>query len=729
MEGDWAAAESQFRIALAGGADKDRAAFGIARAQFSHGDYAGAIDSLNRLMSSPPSDDFKLRAYYLLGETHSAQSEWEPATAAYQSAIGLGPSVLDEILLERSGDALLSDHHPEQAVQAFAAAALATSAADRPRLSEKEADAMRMAGSNEPALQLYDSIMDQVASDTARARLHRKAGLVLIDLDRKPEAYERYKTALQYASAYDAYLCLADLLDAGFAVDEYQRGSIDYFAGQYDAAVAALSRYLSSSPTAAGPALYRRGLAYLALGNPDAALQDLREAVQLGSESGIWELATFEIAQIEWADQEEYASARQTLVAFVDEAPNHPRAAEALYEAARIAERGNDLAKAAELWKRVADSYPASGFASDARHFSGISLYRSGNYSEAEAAFSALTNSVDSETIARAWFWIAKAKLARGDSTGHQQAMKIAAASDATGYYSLRAEDTLAGHAPFFSPASSNFDFNLDSEYAQAAEWVHQQLTSSSTSQIPLPDESAARDNPRLVRGRLLWDLGLYADAQSDFTDVRTSVASNPLASLYLSQYFAQIGFFPGAIYAARATLDDLKISGTATFSAPAYFNHIRFGPYFKDLIVPAAQSFSLDPLLVFALVRQESMFGTNAASTAAALGLMQLIPSTAQDVAKRQGLDNHTDSDLYRPVINVRLGTAYLSYQRDLFKGDLMLALAAYNGGPGNALAWQTLSNGDADLLAEVIRYEETRLYIRHIYEYNALYRTFYGK
>jgi soluble lytic murein transglycosylase len=729
LEGNWPAAESGFRAGLAAGGDSARASYGLARALYSRGDFAGAADALQSLLSSPPSDEYKLRSFFLMGEVLDAQSKWEEAAAAYQRGLVPGSGLINDLLEERAGDALLSAKHPDQAAQVFAAAVLVASPADRPRLTEKEADSLRMAGSPEAALQLYDSLFPQVASDNSRARLQRKAGLTLLDLDRKTEAYSRYQTALQYTTSYDAYLCLADLLDTGHAVDEYQRGAIDFYAGQYEPAIAALSLHLTPAPDSPGPALYLRGLSYFRLDQADAALQDMDSVIHLGSSSGVWESAVFDKAYIEWFKKDDFSAGWQTLVAFVEAAPDHPRAAEALYEAGRIAERGNDLAKAAELWKRVADAYPASSYAADARHFSGIALYRGGKNEDAETAFHALSTSADLETQARAWFWVAKARLARGDSSGGQQALSQAAQADPTGYYSLRASDLLAGRAPFFPPASSSFDFNLDAEYAQAAAWIRQQKATAATPSAIPQDESAARNDPRLTRGRLLWDLGLYSKAQTEFDSLRTAMVNNPLALLYLSQYFQQIGYYPGAISAASQALKAVGVMGTASFEAPMYFNHIRFGPFFRDLILPASKSASLDPLLLFALVRLESpLFDIKAASPAGALGLMQLMPATARDVAKRIGLGDLSDNDISRPVLNLRLGTSYLASQRDLFDGNMFLALAAYNGGPGNAASWQTLSNGDDDLLVETIRFEETRLYIRIIYEYHALYRRFYG-
>ncbi|HAD05929.1 MAG TPA: lytic transglycosylase, partial [Anaerolineaceae bacterium] len=107
----------------------------------------------------------------------------------------------------------------------------------------------------------------------------------------------------------------------------------------------------------------------------------------------------------------------------------------------------------------------------------------------------------------------------------------------------------------------------------------------------------------------------------------------------------------------------------------------------------------------------------------------MQIMPATGQELAGRYGYPDFQVEDLHNPLINIRLGAKYLATQRDYFGGDLYLALAAYNGGPGNAYYWSQLSNGDPDLFLEVIRFEETQRYIRSIAELMNIYRLIYER
>jgi soluble lytic murein transglycosylase len=162
---------------------------------------------------------------------------------------------------------------------------------------------------------------------------------------------------------------------------------------------------------------------------------------------------------------------------------------------------------------------------------------------------------------------------------------------------------------------------------------------------------------------------------------------------------------------------------------APTYFSHIRYGLYFRDLILPAAEANGLDPLFLYSVVRQESLFEGFVSSTAGARGLMQIIPETGAGISRQLGWPiDFKPEDLYRPYVSVAYGAHYLARNRDSLGGDLYAALAAYNGGPGNAAAWKELAQGDPDLFLETVRAQESRDYIRRIYEIYIVYRRLYG-
>jgi len=286
----------------------------------------------------------------------------------------------------------------------------------------------------------------------------------------------------------------------------------------------------------------------------------------------------------------------------------------------------------------------------------------------------------------------------------------------------------LAGRGPFQSAAVFSFPTDLSADRAQAEDWLRATFPITDTGDLSMLNDSLASD-PRLVRGTELLALGQYDEARVEFEDLRQDYAGDAESTYRLMHRFLSLGLYDLAIRSARQVLDLAGLDDAGTLSAPRYFNLIRFGPYFGDLILPEALSAGLDPLFLLSVVRQESLFQGAATSSASARGLMQVIPTTGAAIAAELGWPpGYTEADLHRPIVSVRFGTHYLKQQRDSFNGDLMAALAAYNGGPGNAAAWLERAGGDPDLFYEVIGYEETRTYLRTIYEVFNIYRNLYA-
>jgi len=135
-----------------------------------------------------------------------------------------------------------------------------------------------------------------------------------------------------------------------------------------------------------------------------------------------------------------------------------------------------------------------------------------------------------------------------------------------------------------------------------------------------------------------------------------------------------------------------------------------------------------IDPLVLNAIIRQESRFQSDILSSAGAVGLMQLMPRTAAEVARKERMPKPRRKDLLRPAVNIRLGAAYLSSLVNGYGGDYFRAVAAYNAGEAAVERWWKPSNGDPAAFLERISYRETRIYMRHVFfnllQYYRIYR-----
>jgi soluble lytic murein transglycosylase len=135
-----------------------------------------------------------------------------------------------------------------------------------------------------------------------------------------------------------------------------------------------------------------------------------------------------------------------------------------------------------------------------------------------------------------------------------------------------------------------------------------------------------------------------------------------------------------------------------------------------------------LDPTLIAGVIYAESKF-SDSTSSAGALGLMQLLPSTAHFIADRSGGTAFTTEDLSTPDINIAYGSWYLRYLLDRYDGDEVLALAAYNGGMGNVDRWVAEAGARGERLEVAdIPFPETRAYVERVLDARRDYRRTYA-
>ena len=155
--------------------------------------------------------------------------------------------------------------------------------------------------------------------------------------------------------------------------------------------------------------------------------------------------------------------------------------------------------------------------------------------------------------------------------------------------------------------------------------------------------------------------------------------------------------------------------------SVPPYFLKMYYPTKYQDEIIKDAKSNNLDPHLVMGLIHQESYYNPNARSPVGAVGLMQLMPPTGRELARRL----NTSSDLEVPEVNIRLGTYYFRQLVDMFGGATLLAVASYNAGMGNVVRWRRAApHRPMDEFIESMPFQETRNYVKRVTMLGASYR-----
>lgn len=729
---DWDRAEIEYTRALRDAPEPNIAAaaqYGLAFTRLRRGATEQAVGDFNLYLQAYPGDARVPEAYFLLGEAHLALQDFGAAVQNYENYLELRPGVIDSYVQERIGDAYRESEDYADAARAYELAIIAERSGNLNFLLLDKADALLKAGDPVGALALYDLVDNSTQYNTTRAEMDLLRGRVYLQLGDKEKAHEYFLHSVEtYPDSYNSYSAMLALLDAGVPIDDARQGLVDYNAGEYVAALEAFDRHLLANPEHSGEPHYYKALAYRALGNYGAAQDEFREVIDGHPDDPLVDSAWEELAFTQWAWGNDLAAGIRTYLEFARLAPDDSKTPTFLFQAAQLYERTGDLSRAAETFSQVADVYALSDVAPTAAFRAGITFFRQSLYSLAAENFEQAAKSelATAELRSAGYMWLGKAATLLEEPDRAAAAYQAAVAADSGGYYALRASDLAAGVAAPASPGTFSFEFDERAGQAAAEAWLAARLGIENDGALSALSPDLASDS-RWIRGVTLWRLGLSEDAKNEFDNLWRDKRGDALAEYQLALAMRDLGYYYGAIWSARSSLDALGLADP--LAAPAFFSYLRYGPYYADLIVPAAERYGLDPLLVYALIRQESLFQGAVVSFAYAQGLMQIIPDTGAWIASRLEWPDYQQRDLYRPFINVEFGTFYLAEQTDYFDGHMFAALAAYNAGPGNAEIWYGQADGDYDLFVELIRLDEPRRYVRRVYEHYAVYRDLYGR
>jgi soluble lytic murein transglycosylase len=139
----------------------------------------------------------------------------------------------------------------------------------------------------------------------------------------------------------------------------------------------------------------------------------------------------------------------------------------------------------------------------------------------------------------------------------------------------------------------------------------------------------------------------------------------------------------------------------------------------YRDIVETTGSAAAIDPFMVLGVMRAESVYDADARSIVGARGLMQIMPFTAVRIARLMNDQRFDLTSLHRPEINIGYGAYYLRKLVDYYKGNSLLAVAAYNGGPVSVDRWvQAYGSLEADEFVETIPFRETRRYVKSVFK-----------
>jgi soluble lytic murein transglycosylase len=430
-------------------------------------------------------------------------------------------------------------------------------------------------------------------------------------------------------------------------------------------------------------------------GQPDRMKLELQRYLELAPRGPQAARALNGLAHLYWHENDT-RTARLYFHRLAHEIPHDELAPMAMFEIGRTYEEDGNLESARSAYLDLVAQHPESEVADESRFRAAFMLYMLERYRSAAADFDeAKTHATTSSARDMFTYWRARALERAGDNIQARVLFEKLALGTSSNYYpslaAMRINQTAAAlPAPF------------------AVE--------------PAPSVVPSAPGPiefHLVRVAALRDLGLRDLEAPELRAVEGHAGTNNELRKFVLAELQKAGAWFDAIQMAMRMVASGELD-TATAE------RIRYPRGFWDLVAASSRRNQLDPYLVAALIRQESLFNPQARSVSDARGLMQLLPVTADRYAFTAGLLT-SPIDLYDPQISIQLGTAYLRQLMAMFGGNIFKVVAAYNAGEHAVSQWNGRYPGDDDQWVENIGFRETRDYVKKVVggmrEYHLLY------
>lgn len=410
---------------------------------------------------------------------------------------------------------------------------------------------------------------------------------------------------------------------------------------------------------------------------------------------------------MEWAHnmhrRADYSGALSLALKALEKSPHAPSTTSALWVASRSAHFLGQYDKALELYKKLYTNHLGSDEAAEALLRAGLIYFRKQDYTTSSALLERLLQQGRDRYDLNGKYWLVRSLQASKSERAGPAATELIERYPFS-YYGLRLRaESQKGKLSW--PENKEKSPALESKFyvvgAQKNAWQ---------------------------RFKLLSEAGWVSEAQEELSAVpflKDATLKVQLAEKLVErhQYVTAIRWVNDAMEA------DPRLRREQ-------FVKIGYPEAFASLYQAEAERYGVDAVLFKSLTRQESAFNLKAISTSNALGLMQMIPPTAQEVARKLGLKVELPDDMFRPEVNIPMGSFYVSQMLDQFQGSIPFALAAYNAGPYRMKLWLEARAEVSELLErpssapvdevwfDELPWTETSFYVKAILRNVLLYR-----
>ncbi|MBV8356350.1 MAG: transglycosylase SLT domain-containing protein, partial [Deltaproteobacteria bacterium] len=419
-------------------------------------------------------------------------------------------------------------------------------------------------------------------------------------------------------------------------------------------------------------------------GQPDRMKVELPLYLELAPRGAEAARALNGLAHLYWHENDTQ-TARLYFRRLPREFPHDELARAAMFEIGRTYEEDGNLQSARKAYLDLVGRYPGTEEAADGRFRAGFMLYMLGRYKQAAAEFNeSRAHAATSSARDMFTYWQARALENSGAKVESRRLFESLALSTSSNYY----------------PALAALRINQTANVLPAAFAADLMAGAVPAANGPVQFH--------LTRIEALRGLGLRELEAPELRATENHIGGNNSLQKFVLAELQSAGAWFDAIQMA------IRMAARGEIG-PATAERIRYPRGFWDLVAAASGRNQLDPYMVTALIRQESLFNPQARSTSDARGLMQLLPATANRYAAAAGI-TASAIDLYDPNISIQLGTAYLRALMGMFGGDIFKVVAAYNGGEHSVSQWNARYPGDNDQWVENIGFRETRDYVKKV-------------
>lgn len=341
----------------------------------------------------------------------------------------------------------------------------------------------------------------------------------------------------------------------------------------------------------------------------------------------------------------------------------------------------------------------------------------------------------DSEFAPAAVYWRARAAQASGGEDAARQGLARVLERWPNGYYGMLARERLAAMGGAARPGGEQ---GSQTEEGQGLQTAQQEAERAEPGPGPAGEKARPQaeaglcapasglESPGLARADALLAAQLPELAERELSALNAANPQDAALALRYARLASEQGNHSNAVRALGRALGPCLARGTPEELRP--LRGIFYPSRYAEIVDAQLAGTGVDPALIRGLIRQESFFEPEAVSGAGAVGLMQVLPSTAASLAAKNGERAPGAESLKDPAVNIRFGVRYFLERYNEYGGNLPLTLCSYNAGRVKVGVWREFLGGlDRELFTEFIPYTETRDYVKRILGNQAMYRLLY--